>query len=145
MIPSVTARSGGIIYPITKALLDEYPNFNIVQSSPTNDDTLDLTLSAVGATEMSIGVGACSIAWQPYSPTAVVNLSVGTDTDQDFELFVRFRDALKNTTDCPATGKTIEMRACQVVDVADGKARGIRQYLDMATMTTQLGVNVVGA
>ena len=49
------------------------------------------------------------------------------------------------TGEIPATGKTIEMRACQVVDVADGKARGIRQYLDMATMMTQLGVNVVGA
>lgn len=49
------------------------------------------------------------------------------------------------TGDIPATGKKIEMRACQVVDIADGKARGIRQYFDMATMMTQLGVNVVGA
>ena len=47
--------------------------------------------------------------------------------------------------DIPATGKKIEMRACQVVDIADGKARGIRQYFDMATMMTQLGVNAVGA
>jgi steroid delta-isomerase-like uncharacterized protein len=45
----------------------------------------------------------------------------------------------------PATGRTIEMRACQVVEVADGKVRGIRHYFDMATMLTQLGVNVVGA
>jgi len=49
------------------------------------------------------------------------------------------------TGDIPATGRKIEMRACQVVDIADGKARGIRQYLDMATMMAQLGVNVVGA
>ena len=47
--------------------------------------------------------------------------------------------------DIPATGKKIEMRACQVVDIADGKARGIRQYFDMATMMSQLGVNPVGA
>jgi steroid delta-isomerase-like uncharacterized protein len=47
--------------------------------------------------------------------------------------------------DIPATGRKIEMRACQVVDIADGKVRGIRQYLDMATMMAQLGVNVVGA
>lgn len=45
------------------------------------------------------------------------------------------------TGNIPATGKPIEMRACQVVDVAaDGKARGIRQYFDMATMLKQLGV-----
>ncbi len=49
------------------------------------------------------------------------------------------------TGDIPATGKQIEMRACQVVDIADGKAQGIRQYFDMATMMTQLGVNVIGA
>jgi steroid delta-isomerase-like uncharacterized protein len=45
----------------------------------------------------------------------------------------------------PATGKTIEMRACQVVEVADGKAQRIRQYFDMATMMAQLGVTAVGA
>jgi steroid delta-isomerase-like uncharacterized protein len=39
-----------------------------------------------------------------------------------------------------ATGKKIEIRACQVVDVADGKAKVIRQYFDMATMVQQLGV-----
>jgi steroid delta-isomerase-like uncharacterized protein len=45
----------------------------------------------------------------------------------------------------PATGRKIEMRACQVVEIADGKALGIRQYLDMLTLMTQLGVNAVGA
>lgn len=45
----------------------------------------------------------------------------------------------------PATNKKIEMRAIQVVDVADGKARSIRHYFDMATMLQQLGVSTVGA
>jgi predicted ester cyclase len=49
------------------------------------------------------------------------------------------------TGDIPATGKTIEMRACQVVDAAGGRARSIRQYLDMATMMTQLGLTAAGA
>jgi steroid delta-isomerase-like uncharacterized protein len=43
------------------------------------------------------------------------------------------------------TGKKIEMRACQVVEVSDGKAQRIRQYFDMATMMAQLGVTAVGA
>ncbi len=38
------------------------------------------------------------------------------------------------------TGRKIEIRAVQVVDVADGKAQSIRQYFDMATLFEQLGV-----
>lgn len=49
------------------------------------------------------------------------------------------------TGEIPATGRKIEMRGCQVVEIADGKPRVMRQYLDMLTMMTQLGVNVVGA
>jgi steroid delta-isomerase-like uncharacterized protein len=47
--------------------------------------------------------------------------------------------------DIPATGRKIEIRACQVVDVTGGKARSMRQYFDMATMLAQLGVSTVGA
>lgn len=38
------------------------------------------------------------------------------------------------------TGKSIEMRACQVVRVLDGKTVSIRQYFDMLTLLSQLGV-----
>ena len=47
--------------------------------------------------------------------------------------------------DVPATGKPIEMRACQIIDVADGKTRQIRQYFDIATMMKQIGASTVGA
>ena len=39
-----------------------------------------------------------------------------------------------------ATGKPIKLRACQVVEIAGGKAKSMRQYFDMATMLQQLGV-----
>ncbi len=39
-----------------------------------------------------------------------------------------------------ATGKPIEIRACQVVEIAGGKAKSERQYFDMATLLKQLGV-----
>jgi predicted ester cyclase len=45
----------------------------------------------------------------------------------------------------PATGKRIEIRACQFIEVAFDKARNIRHYFDMATMLAQLGVHTVGA
>ncbi len=40
-----------------------------------------------------------------------------------------------------ATGRPIEIRACQVSEITRGKAKSIRQYFDMATMLEQLGVN----
>lgn len=45
----------------------------------------------------------------------------------------------------PATGKPIELRACQIIDVVDGKAQQIRQYFDIATLMTQIGATPVGA
>ena len=40
----------------------------------------------------------------------------------------------------PATGKNISMRACQVVEIKDGKASSMVQYFDINTMLAQLGV-----
>ena len=39
-----------------------------------------------------------------------------------------------------ATGKPIKIRACEVFEVAGGKAKSMRHYFDMATMLQQLGV-----
>lgn len=38
------------------------------------------------------------------------------------------------------TGKRIEVRACQVTEIKDGKAQATRHYFDMATLLRQLGV-----
>lgn len=38
-----------------------------------------------------------------------------------------------------ATGKKIEVRACQIVEVAGDKVKSIRHYFDMATMLQQIG------
>jgi steroid delta-isomerase-like uncharacterized protein len=40
----------------------------------------------------------------------------------------------------PPTGRRTSLRACQVFEVADGKARVMRQYFDLATLMKQLGV-----
>ena len=39
-----------------------------------------------------------------------------------------------------ATGKKIELPACQIIEIADGKVKSMRQYFDMATMMQQLGI-----
>ncbi|HEX9688541.1 MAG TPA: ester cyclase [Thermoanaerobaculia bacterium] len=41
----------------------------------------------------------------------------------------------------PATGKKIELRAIQVVDVANDKVKSVRQYFDMGTLLDQIGVD----
>ena len=37
------------------------------------------------------------------------------------------------------TGRSIEIRACQVIELAGSQTRSIRQYFDIATMMRQLG------
>jgi steroid delta-isomerase-like uncharacterized protein len=41
----------------------------------------------------------------------------------------------------PATGKKIELRAIQVVDVDNDQVRSVRQYFDMGTLLDQIGVD----
>jgi len=41
----------------------------------------------------------------------------------------------------PATGKKIELRAIQVVDVANDRVKSVRQYFDMGTLLQQIGVD----
>jgi steroid delta-isomerase-like uncharacterized protein len=51
------------------------------------------------------------------------------------------RGALQTPTgSIAATGKQIDVPACVVVQVEDGKARSQRHYFDMATLLRQLGV-----
>jgi steroid delta-isomerase-like uncharacterized protein len=44
------------------------------------------------------------------------------------------------TGEIPATNKSIEMPACQVSQVEDGKLKSISHYFDMLTMLTQIGI-----
>ena len=39
----------------------------------------------------------------------------------------------------PASGKKIELRACQVVEVANDRVKSVRHYFDMGTLLDQLG------
>lgn len=44
----------------------------------------------------------------------------------------------------PPTGKPIEIRSCQVVEIADERVQAMRQYFDMMTLMQQLGVAASG-
>ncbi len=40
----------------------------------------------------------------------------------------------------PATGKSVEVRTCRIVEIEGGKVKSIREYFDMMTMLQQLGL-----
>jgi steroid delta-isomerase-like uncharacterized protein len=42
--------------------------------------------------------------------------------------------------DLAATGKKVELRACEVIDVSDGKVKTLRHYFDLSTLLRQLSV-----
>jgi steroid delta-isomerase-like uncharacterized protein len=44
------------------------------------------------------------------------------------------------TGDIPATGKNMELRAIQVIEVANDKVKSVRQYFDVGSLLRQLGV-----
>jgi steroid delta-isomerase-like uncharacterized protein len=41
----------------------------------------------------------------------------------------------------PATGKKIELRAVQVVDIANDRVKSVRQYFDLGTLLQQIGAD----
>jgi limonene-1,2-epoxide hydrolase len=41
----------------------------------------------------------------------------------------------------PPTGKSIEVRACQVVKVAGDKIKSVRHYFDIGTLLKQIGAD----
>jgi hypothetical protein len=40
-----------------------------------------------------------------------------------------------------STGKTINVRACQVIELSGDKTKAVRQYFDLGTLLQQLGVS----
>lgn len=40
----------------------------------------------------------------------------------------------------PATGKSLEIRTCRVIEIEDDKVKSIREYYDQMTMMQQLGL-----
>ena len=39
-----------------------------------------------------------------------------------------------------ATNRSVDIRACQILEMSEGKVRAIRHYFDMATLLQQLGI-----
>ena len=42
--------------------------------------------------------------------------------------------------DLAATGKKVELRACEIIEVSDGKVKTLRHYFDLSSLLRQLSV-----
>ena len=93
------------------------------------------------------GVDQVVAGWQgwatalPDSKATINNAFVSGDT---VVLELTWRGTHKgplqtSTGQIPATGKPIEIEACQVYHIAGGKPQSMRQYFDMATLLQQIG------
>jgi predicted ester cyclase len=45
----------------------------------------------------------------------------------------------------PATGKRAQVKACQVLEVEDGRVKSVRHYFNLMSIMSQLGVGAPGA
>jgi steroid delta-isomerase-like uncharacterized protein len=113
----------------------------------------DLTYAEIGTHRNLRGAADVIAAWKGWAaafPDSKATFETAHVSGNTVILEVTWRGTQSGPLrtpagDIPPTGKKIEMQACQIVDVADGKAQGIRQYLDLATMMAQLGASAVGA
>ena len=102
------------------------------------------------ATERRLeGHGAILPAWKAWAmafPDSKATFEGAAAADDTVVLELRWRGTHKGPLDLPtgkvdSTGKSIDVRACQVIELANGKTRSIRHYFDLATMLRQLGIS----
>ena len=94
------------------------------------------------------GVDQCIALWQGWAtalPDSRATFHSALVSGNTVVLELTWKGTHKGPLQMPtgpiaATGKSIEMRSCCVVEVAGGKAKLQRQYFDMATLLRQLGV-----
>ncbi|HXW03926.1 MAG TPA: ester cyclase [Vicinamibacterales bacterium] len=88
-------------------------------------------------------------AWKDWAvafPDSRATFENAISSENIVTLELRWRGTHKGPLNLPSgkaepTGKSIDIRACQIVEVVDGKTRSIRHYFDMATMLRQLGIS----
>ena len=111
--------------------------------------TPDFTYDEVATGRTATGADAVIEAWKgwaqafPDSKGTIHSAHVASDGTVTLE--VTWKGTHKGPLQTPSgaiapTGKSIEVRACAIVELAGDRAKGQRHYFDMATMLRQLGV-----
>jgi steroid delta-isomerase-like uncharacterized protein len=135
---------------VAKALVTAYNNKN--WGAVTEGLGPNAVYDEVGTNRKLTGSGQVINAWKGWAtalPDSKATFEAAHVAGNTVILELTWRGTHRGplqtpTGQIPATGKPIEIRACQIVDVKDGKVQAVRHYFDMATMLVQLGVSSVG-
>jgi steroid delta-isomerase-like uncharacterized protein len=120
-------------------------NWNAVKASVTPGIVYD----EFGTQRKIQGADQLIAAWQGWAtafPDSKATFHSAYVSGNTVVLELTWRGTHKGPLQMPggqiaATGKKIDLPACQVIEIADGKAKSMRHYFDMATMMRQIGVN----
>ena len=93
------------------------------------------------------GVQEVISAWKDWAtalPDSQATFERATASGNTVVLELTWRGTHKGPLHTPSgdiapTGRPVEVKACQVVEIADGKATSIHHYFDMATILQQIG------
>ena len=107
----------------------------------------DLSYDEVGTHRQLEGVDAVVAAWQGWAaalPDSKATIEATYVSGDNVVIELTWRGHHTGPLETPdgtlhATGKPIELRACQVIGMENGKPSSIRQYFDMATLLQQIG------
>ena len=93
------------------------------------------------------GIDQVMTAWRGWAtalPDSHASFDAVTSSGHTVTLELTWRGAQTGPLQTPAgtlppSGRRMEIRACQVVEIADDKVKAIRHYFDLATLLQQLG------
>ena len=93
------------------------------------------------------GIDEVMTAWRGWAtalPDSHASFDAVTSSGHTVTLELTWRGAQTGPLQTPAgtlppSGRRMEIRACQVVEIADDKVKAIRHYFDLATLLQQLG------
>jgi steroid delta-isomerase-like uncharacterized protein len=93
------------------------------------------------------GIDQVMTAWRGWAtalPDSHASFDAVTSSGNTVTLELTWRGVQTGPLQTPAgtlppSGRRMEIRACQVVEIADDKVKAIRHYFDLATLLQQLG------
>jgi len=119
-------------------------NWEKVRASLTSDCIYD----EVATNRKANGVDKTIALWQGWAkalPDSKATFENQLVMDNTVVLEITWRGTHRGPLSTPGgeiapTGKTIELRGCQVIEVSGERVKTVRHYFDMATLNQQLGV-----
>ena len=108
----------------------------------------DIIYDEVATQRRAEGVEEALMAWKGWAkafPDAKGNVDKETVSGNTVVIELTWRAIHTGPLQLPgkelaATSKKIELRACQVIEVSEGKVKTLRHYFDLSTLLRQLGV-----